>query len=99
MLELKLRQLFERGRLYEKESLFWVTICYEIDNVIRLERYFRPDERDDLYDMLFDLFFQYEYHGQQLSARQISYLPWVEHTTVDNALERIKYKIRQWMHL
>ena len=95
MLDLKLRQLFERGRLYEKESLFWVTICYEIDNVIRLERYFRPDERDDLYDMLFDLFFQYEYHWQPMSARKIALLLHVHHSKIDDILNKAKTDMRR----
>lgn len=94
MLNLKLRQLFQRWRLYERESVFGVTICYEIDHVIKLERYFRPDERSDLYDMLFDLFFKYEYHWQPMSARKIALLLNVHHSKIDDILTKAKATMR-----
>jgi hypothetical protein len=95
MLDIKVRQLFQRWRLYEKESIFGVTICYDIEWVLHLERYFRPDERSDLYDMIFDLFFKYEYHWQQLSARKIALLLWVHHSYVDDILNKNKSFIRR----
>ena len=95
MLNIKLRKLFTKWRLYEKESIFWVTICYDQDYIIKLERYFRPDERSDLYDMIFDLFFKYEYHWQQLSARKIALLLWVHHSYVDDILNKNKSFIRR----
>jgi len=94
MLDIKLRQLFQRWRLYERESLFWVTICYEIDDLIRLERYFRPDERNELYDMIFDLYFKYEYHWQPMSARKIALLLNVHHSKIDDILNKAKASIR-----
>lgn len=94
MLNIKLRQLFQRWRLYEREKLFGVIVCYEIDNVIKLERYFRPDERSELYDMIFDLFFQYEYHWQSMSARKIALLLWVHHSKIDDILNKAKKDMR-----
>lgn len=88
------RQQFKRWRLYEKESLFWAIICYEIENVIKLERFFRPDERKELNDMILDLYFNYEYTWQPMTARQIAIIYWCDHTTVDRILESAKQKIR-----
>ena len=98
MLDTKLRQLFRRGRLYEKEVAFGVIVCYDLDNVIRIERFFRPDERRDLYNMIFDLYFEYEYNWQPISARKIAKLLWVHHSTVDRVLLKIKYQIKNWMN-
>lgn len=94
MLNIKLRKLFTKWRLYEKESIFWVTICYDQDYIIKLERYFRPDERDKLYDMIFNLFFEYEYDGHPLSARQIALLLWVHHSKIDTILAKAKIQIK-----
>lgn len=95
MLDKKLRKMFTHWRLREEESVFWVTICYEIDHVIRLARYFRPDERSDLYDMIFELYFKYEYHGQKISARKIALLLNVHHSKIDDILNRAKIKMRE----
>jgi hypothetical protein len=94
MLKPKLKQLFQRWRLYERESVFWVTICYDIDWVLHLERYFKPDERNDLYDMIFDLFFEYEFHWQKLSARKIALLLNVHHSKIDDILNNAKLEIK-----
>ena len=94
MLSIKRRQHFKRWKLYEKESFFWVTICYEIENVIKLQRFFRPDERKELNDMILDLYFDYEYTWQPMTARQIAEIYGCDHTTVDRILEWAKQKIR-----
>lgn len=100
MLWINVRKQFERGKLYERDSFFWTTVFYEIQWLIKVERYFKPDEKEQLYDMIWYLFWTYEYHWQQLSARQISYLLWVDHKTVDRILDRAKYKIKStWMLL
>lgn len=97
MLTNQRRQFFKRWRLYEKESLFGTTICYEIENVIKLERYFRPDERQELNNLILDLYFQYEWTGEPLTARQISIIYWVDHTTVDKIIARAKINIKNQM--
>ena len=97
MLSIKRRQLFKRWRLYEKESFFWVTICYEIENVIKIERFFRPDERQKLNNMILDLFFEYEYTWEPMTARQIALLYGCDHTTVDKILASAKLKIKDKM--
>ena len=94
MLNMGLRQLFKRWRLYERESVFWVTICYEIDWILKMERYFRPDERSDLYDFIFDTFRTYEYHWQPMSARKIATLLWVHHSKIDAILAKAKLTMR-----
>ena len=93
------RKLFKRWKLSEKEAFFGTTVVYEIQWLIKLERYFKPEETEELHDMLFDLFWKYEWHWQQMSARQISYLLWVHHSKVDNILARAKQRIRDLWHL
>ena len=92
------RKLFKRWKLSEKEAFFGTTVVYEIQWLIKLERYFKPDETAELHDMLFDLFRKFEYHWQEMSARQISYLLWVHHSKVDNILLRAKQRLRDLWH-
>ena len=92
------RKLFKRWKLSEKEAFFGTTVVYEIQWLIKLERYFKPEEKADMHDLLAYLFWEYEYHWQQLSARQISYLYWVDHTTIDRILERAKQRFRDLWH-
>lgn len=93
------RKLFKRWKLSEKEAFFGTTVIYEIQGLIKLERYFKPEEVEDLHDMLFELFRKFEYHWQQVTARQISYLLGVHHSKVDNILARARQRIKEWMHL
>lgn len=96
MIWLNCRKQFERWTLKEKKTFFWIKMIYEIQWLIKIERYFKYTEDRELHDLLWYIFWEYEYHWQQMTARQISYILWVDHTTVDRALERIKYQIRQW---
>ena len=97
MLSIKRRKHFKRWRLYEKESFFWVTICYEIENIIKLERFFRPDERKELNNLILDLFFDYERTWEPMTARQIAEIYGCDHTTVDAILARAKQTIKEKM--
>lgn len=97
MLTNERRQFFKRGRLYEKESFFGTIICYEIENLVKIERYFKPNERQDLNNLILDLYFEYEYTGQPMTARQISILYGCDHTTVDKILARAKQNIKTEM--
>lgn len=99
MLDTKLRQLFQRWRLYEKDSIFWVIICYDIEWILKIERYFKPNERSDLYDFIFETYFMYEYRWQPLSARKIALLLWVHHSKVDDILNRAKMDMRKYIEL
>jgi hypothetical protein len=97
MLTNQRRQYFKRWRLYEKESFFGTVICYEIENLVKIERYFRPDERNSLNNLILDLYFDYEWTGEPLTARQISIIYWVDHTTVDRILANAKNNIKNAM--
>lgn len=92
MLWIKVRKLFEKGKLFEKKSLFGTTVCYELPWVVAFERHFENTLEDKwkMHDVLFDLFFEYEYHGQELSARDIALLLGCDHQTVNNILMRVK---------
>lgn len=89
------KHLFKRWKLSEKETLLGTTLCYEIKGIIKFERYYTREERNTMYDQIFNLFFEYEYDWWTLSARKISYLLWVHHTIIDNILKRIKDKIKK----
>lgn len=92
------RKLFKIWKLSERQAFFGTTVSYQIQWVVTMERYFKEWEEKQVYDLLRYLFWEYEYKGQQMSARQISYLLWVDHRTVDRMIERIKRKIKNtWM--
>lgn len=98
LIGLNTRKLFKTWKLSERQAFFGTVVSYQIQWVVTMERYFKEWEEKQVYDLLWYLFREYEYHGQQLSARQISYLLWVDHRTVDRMIERIKYKIKNtWM--
>lgn len=98
LIGLNTRKLFKTWKLSERQAFFGTIVIYQIQWVVTMERYFKEWEEKQVYDLLRYLFWEYEYHGQQLSARQISYLLWVDHRTVDRMIERIKRKIRNtWM--
>jgi hypothetical protein len=90
------RKLFKIWKLSERKAFFGTIVSYQIQGVISMERYFKDGEEKKVYDLLRYLFREFEYHWQILYARQISYLLWCDHTTVDRTLERIKYQVRTW---
>lgn len=98
MIKPSCKKLFKRWKLSEKEAFFGTTLVYEIQWLIKLERYFKSDEDDDMYDLIADLFWQFERNWQPISARQISYLYGVDHTTIDRILEKAKYIIKEQLH-
>jgi len=95
MLSLKRRQLFKKWRLYERESFFDTIICYEQENVVRIERRFNIWDKA-INDFIFNTFFEYEWEEwMELSARQIALLLWCTHNYVDNVLKRIHLQIKE----
>lgn len=95
----KCKKLFTRWILSEKETPTWTIIYYEVKNIIKLERYYPKEEKDKMYNLIFDLFFEYEYYWQVMSARQIATLLWVHHTKIDNILIKAKTLIKKEMKL
>ena len=93
MLDITTRQLFKKWKLYEKEWAFYTTLCYE-SPVIRVERIFDKTQKNKVHDFVLDLFFNYEYHGQKVTTRDIWALTWLDHSTVvkltKRALKRAK---------
>lgn len=100
MIWLNCRKLFKKWNLTEKEAFFGTTVIYEIQGLVKIERYFKSEEKRKLHDMLRYIFWEYEYEEWQvLTARQISYILWVDHTTIDNILARARQRIKEWLHL
>jgi hypothetical protein len=97
MLWIKVRKIFKKWKLYERESLFGTTtICYEQQNIVKIERTFNLSDKDKIHDFLFNLYFEYDHEEwRELSARQIALLLWCHHSTVDHILDRAKKKILQ----
>lgn len=94
------RKLFKKWKLAERQAFFGTTVIYEIQGLVKIERYYKPEEKKKLHDMLRYLFWEYEYEEwMALTARQISYLLWVDHTTVDNILARCKQRLKDLWHL
>ena len=98
MLSIKLRKLFTKWRLYERESFFDTIICYEQENVVRIERRFNNQWKKDnreIHNFIFDLYFEYEWQEWiSLTARQIALLLWTTHNYVDNCLKRIQLQMK-----
>ena len=61
MLDMEVRRMFKRGKLYEKEGLFYTTICYE-NPLIKIERIYPKEEKKQIYSLVLDLYFEYEWH-------------------------------------
>jgi len=81
-------RLFRIGRLSEERTIDGSIIIYKKTWIVYLKRFFRKTERERMYNLIFDLYFEYEYTGSPLSARQISYLLWVHHSKIDNILKK-----------
>ena len=96
MLDIKVRQMFKKWKLYEREWTFYTTLCYE-SPVIRLERIFKNKDKHKKHDLIADLYFEYEYEWQALSARAIARLYGVNNHKIwhilDNALCKMKLEL------
>lgn len=103
LIGLNCRKQFKKWKLYERQAFFWTTVIYEIQGLVRMERYFEAEDpkimHEKVHELIRYLFREYEYYWQQLTARQIAYLLWVDHTTVDRILKRIEYRIKEWFGL
>ena len=51
----------------------------------------------ELNNLILDLYFEYEWTGEPLTARQISIIFGVDHTTVDKIIARAKNTIKTQM--
>lgn len=92
MLDMEVRRMFKKWKLYEREWLFYTTICYE-SPIIKIERIYPREDKNQIYDLIFNLYFEYEWNWQELSARQLAKLSWVSHQTMNNMLIKIKREI------
>lgn len=96
MIDIKVRQMFKKWKLYEREWTFYTTLCYE-SPVIRLERIFKNKDKHKKHDLIADLYFEYEYEWQALSARAIARLYGVNNHKIwhilDNALCKMKLEL------
>lgn len=96
MLGTRQRKLFKKWKLSEKNWFFWYAIIeYNLEWIVYIKR--TVNSKRQLWDFLFDTFWQYEYEWQEMSARQIADLLWVDHTTVDNIIARAKQRIKEWI--
>lgn len=96
MLNNKLRQLFKKWKLYEREWLFYTTVCYE-SPLIKIERIYKKDDKEEEHKMhmlLLDLYFEYEYCWNSLSIRQLWELCWVSHPMILNITNKAFDRIR-----
>ena len=93
MLDMEVRRMFKRGKLYEKEGLFYTTICYE-NPLIKIERIYPKEEKKQIYSLVLDLYFEYEWHWQELSLRQLGKLAWVDHKTIASICNKFKWITR-----
>lgn len=98
MLDKDVRQLFKKWKLYEKEGAFYITLCYENHN-IRIERIYSKTKKDKkkMHNLLWDLYFEYEYDWTPLSNRQLAKLYGVNHQVMNNIVNDALVKMNQMM--
>lgn len=94
MLDNDVRKLFKKWKLYERKWALCSIVCYE-SPLIRVERIFSPEEKEQMHAMLFNLYFDYEFDWTPISNRSIAKLLWVDHQTINNAMNKIKAKGRE----
>lgn len=102
MLWVKQKQLFKLWKLSEKKSFDNnIVIHYIKDWEVEIKRTFKNHQLRECNNFIFDIFREYEYYWQIMSARQISYLLWCDHTTIDkilaSAMEKLRYWIENWL--
>lgn len=99
MLDNKVRQMFKKWKLYEKEWTFYTTVCYE-SPVIRVERIFRRGDKA-IYNFITDLFFEYEYLWQKVTTYDLWALTGLDHSAIvkitNKALKKMKEQITPMM--
>ena len=93
MLTNKLRQLFKKWKLYEKEWVFYTTICYE-NPMIRVERIYKKWDKA-IYTFLLDVFFEHEYHWQKITTRDLGELTWLDHSSIVKLTNRAIKQMRE----
>jgi DNA invertase Pin-like site-specific DNA recombinase len=88
--------MFEKWKLYERESFFDTVLVYELENVIRLERRYwkTKSENHKMHDLIFELYFEYEWDWKPISNRKIALLLWVDHQTVNNIVNKSLWTMR-----
>lgn len=93
MLSTKLRQLFKKWKLYEKEWVFYTTVCYENPS-IRVERIYKKWDKQ-VYSFLLDIFFEHEYYGQKITTRDLGELTWLDHSSIVKLTNRAIKQMRE----
>ena len=102
MLWTKQRQLFKQGTLSERKTFGnLIEIHYKKEWEVEIKRLFKDYQKRECNNFIFDIFREYEYNWQIMSARQISYLLWCDHTTIDkilaSAMDKLKYWMENWL--
>ena len=92
MIDNKARQLFKKGKLYEREWTFYTTVCYE-SPVIRVERiYKRWDKR--IYNFITDLFFEFEYDGwKPIGVVELWAITGLDHSSITKITQKALKKM------
>lgn len=97
MLDNETRKLFKKWKLYEREGNSYTILYYE-HPYIRVECVFRNNNREEKYkmhDLIFNLFFTYEYEWKPMSSRELWRLLWCDHKTILNIQKKAEAKMRK----
>lgn len=89
MLSNEVRKLFTKWKLYEREWKSYSIIHYE-HPLIKIEWIFKKNdkrEKNKMHDLIFNLYFDYEYEGKPMSSWKLWYLLGCDHKTI-TAIER-----------
>ena len=96
MLSDDVRKLFKKWKLYEKAGKRYSIIYYE-HPLVKVERIVDSSDRKEkrkLYDLIFNLYFDYEFTGQPISWRDIAKLLGVSHYKIEQDLNSIKKRLK-----
>ena len=88
-------QMFTKWKLSYKEWPFYISLNYTC-NKIRIERIYNKNDKEDvrrMYNLVGDLFFEFEYRWQPLSNRQLAKLYGVNHQTMNNIINDAKARM------
>lgn len=97
MLNNEVRKLFKKGKLYEKEWKMYTIIRYE-HPYIKMEWIFRKNDKSEKYkmhDLIFNLFFSYEYDWKPMSSRKLGYLLGCDHKTIIAIQKKAEEKMKR----
>ena len=97
MLSNEARKMFKVWKLYEKEWTAYTIFHYE-HPLIKMEWIFKKNDRKEknkMYDLIFNLFFEYERNWKPLTTYELWYITGCDHSTMVKSIKKVLWRIRE----